>query len=376
MLIAVNTRFLLHNKLEGIGRFTYETLSRMVKAHPEHRFLFLFDRRHHPSFVFGDNVTPIELFPQARHPILYYWWFEFSVAAALEKYRPDVFLSMDGYLSLRSDVPQVPVFHDLAFEHFPQGISLPERIYYRHFFPKYARKAQRLVAVSEFTRHDIVEQYGIDPARIDVVYNAAAGGFRPLDEPGIRKVREAFSQGEPYFLYVGAMHPRKNIHNLLRAFDAFKASSGSRFKLLVVGRKAWKSKAVDEAYNGMKYRDEVIFTGRVAEDDLHRITGAAYAMVYVPFFEGFGLPLVEAMACDVPLITSAVSSMPEVAGDAALLVDPGSIDDISAAMNALAGNTGLYLEKKRASTGRKHRFSWDESAAKLWDTVQKAAINR
>lgn len=371
MLIAVNTRFLLHNKLEGIGRFTYETLSRITQAHPEHQFLFLFDRKHHPEFVFSNNVTPIELFPQARHPFLYYLWFEFAVASALKKYKPDVFLSTDGYLSLRSDVPQVPVFHDLAFIHYPEGISFWEKKYYNHFFPRYAKKAQRIVAVSGFTKQDIVKQYQIDEDKIDVVYNAPATGFKPVNEQIKLYTQQQFAQGQPYFCYVGALHPRKNIDTLLKAFDEFKRLSGSSFKLLIVGRKAWLNESIETTYNTMQFKQDVIFTGRVPENDLYHITASAHAMVYIPLFEGFGLPLVEAMACDVPVITSDVSSMPEVAGDAGILVSPLDHTQTAQAMLKLVNDENFYRQKKLASAKRKLDFSWDVSAAQLWQSILK-----
>lgn len=369
MRIAVNARFLLANKLEGIGRFTFETLQRITRNHPEHEFIFLFDRPYSPEFIFAPNVTPVVLFPQARHPFLYYWFFNFSVTRALKKYKADLFLSTDGYLSLRTNVPQVAVMHDLAFIHFKEGINKLEEAYYNYFFPKYAHKAKRLVAVSNYTKQDIVTEFNINPNKIDVVYNAPSKGFVPLNNDLQNEVREKFSAGLPYFCYVGAMHPRKNVETLLEAFDAFKTSTQSNFKLVIVGRKAWQNEGIDRAYQNMKHQQDVIFTGRVSEADLYNITASAFAMVYIPFFEGFGLPIVEAMACDVPVITSNVTSMPEVADEAGILVSPIDAKEVAQAMINLASDSNLYQQKKLASAKRKHDFSWDESADKLWNSL-------
>lgn len=369
MRIAVNARFLLANKLEGIGRFTFETLQRITRNHPEHEFIFLFDRPYSPEFIFAPNVTPVVLFPQARHPFLYYWFFNFSVTRALKKYKADLFLSTDGYLSLRTNVPQVAVMHDLAFIHFKEGINKLEETYYNYFFPKYAHKAKRLVAVSNYTKQDIVTEFNINPNKIDVVYNAPSKGFVPLNNDLQNEVREKFSAGLPYFCYVGAMHPRKNVETLLEAFDAFKTSTQSNFKLVIVGRKAWQNEGIDRAYQNMKHQQDVIFTGRVSEADLYNITASAFAMVYIPFFEGFGLPIVEAMACDVPVITSNVTSMPEVADEAGILVSPIDAKEVAQAMINLASDSNLYQQKKLASAKRKHDFSWDESADKLWNSL-------
>lgn len=369
MLIAVNTRFLLKDKLEGFGRFSYEILKRITQSHPEHQFIFFFDRKHNPEFIFGTNVTPVELFPQARHPFLFYWWFEFSVAKALKKYKPDLFFSPDGYLCLDTDVPSVAVFHDLAFIHYPQGISFIEKAYYNYFFPKFAKKADKIIAVSGFTKSDIVKQYQINPDKIEVVYNAAATGFVPVDEKKKKLVRDKFSIGCEYFLYVGALHPRKNMETLLKAFDLYKKNHSSKIKLLIVGRKAWQSKSIEDAYNNMQHKDETIFTGRVSDQDLFDITAAANCLVYIPYFEGFGLPLVEAMNCDVPVITSNVSSLPEVAGNAAILVNPQSVEQTADAMHLITSDEIVRNKMISEARNRKTYFNWDRSADKLWNCL-------
>ena len=171
--IAVNTRFLIKNKLEGIGLFTCESLKRITHAHPEIDFYFLFDRDFDAEFIFAENVKPVVLFPQARHPFLWYWWFEISVAGWLNKNKPDLFLSTDGYACLKTEVPQVTVMHDLAFKHFKNHVPFIARKYYEYFMPRFAQKAKRVATVSEFSKQDIVNQYGIAADKIDVVYNGA-----------------------------------------------------------------------------------------------------------------------------------------------------------------------------------------------------------
>jgi len=372
MLIAVNTRFLIHDKLEGMGRFTYEILSRITKSHPEHQFLFFFDRKHHSEFVFGSNVIPVELFPPARHPFLFYIYFEFSVARALKKYKPDVFLSTDGYSCLNTNVPTVLVFHDLAFRHYPEGINYLERKYYNYFFPKFAQKATRIAAVSAYTKHDLINQFNIPENKIDIVYNAAAKGFVPLDEVSKNNVRQQYSRSCDYFLYVGALHPRKNVETLLKAFEAFKQNSSTDIKLVIVGRKAWQTKEIEEVYQRSKFKNEILFTGRVPDEELYKITASALSLVYIPYFEGFGLPIVEAMNCDVPVITSNCTSMPEVAGDAAILVDPHSVEQTQQAMTDIANDISLRNKLIEAARLRKNKFNWDESAENLWNCMMKA----
>ena len=364
--IAVNTRFLIKNKLEGIGLFTCEALKHITQTHPDIEFHFLFDRPYDAEFIFGENVKPVVLFPQARHPFLWYWWFEVSVKHWLTKNKPDLFLSPDGYCCLGTDVPQVMVIHDLAYEHFADHVQGLATRYYRYFMPRYARKVQRLATVNEFTKGDIVKLYNIAPDKIDVVYNGAKEVYKPVDDAIKKKIKETYADGCNYFVYVGSIHPRKNIKNLLLAFEQFKTETSSDFKLLIVGRKAWDFEDVDEAYAKMKFKADVKFLGHTAPEDLANIMASAYAMVYVSLFEGFGIPIVEAMSCGVPVITSNTTSMPEVAGDAALLVSPLSVAEIAGAMKKIAGDDQLREILIARGSIQLKKFSWQLTGEKLW----------
>jgi glycosyltransferase involved in cell wall biosynthesis len=368
--IAVNTRFLLPgDQLEGIGRFTFETLKRMVAAHPEHTFHFLFDRPFDARYVFGANVVPHVLFPPARHPFLFVAWFEGAVALWLRRQQPAVFLSTDGFTTLATTVPRLTVVHDLAFEHFPQDVELLRRKYYHFFFPRFVRASERLVAVSEATKQDLIATYQLPTEKIQVVYNAADAHFRPQPVEVQQATRERFAAGKPYFLFVGALQPRKNLVNLLKAFDAFKQQTGAPTKLLVVGRTAWKAGPMFDVYQQMQYRHDVHLTGRVTDTELVQLYAAALATVYVPYFEGFGIPIIEAQSCASPVLTSDRSSMPEVAGGAALLVDPYSPAAIAAALGRLWQEPELRQELVRKGQVNIQRFSWDKSAEALWEAI-------
>jgi len=372
MVIAVNTRFLLKDKLEGIGWFTFETLRRIATANPQHRFHFLFDRPFDPSFVFAPNVTPHVLFPPARHPLLWYAWFEVAVPLVLGRIKPDLFLSPDGYLSLSTKVPQVTVIHDLGFEHYPGHVDALTLRYYKHFTPRYARKAVRVATVSEFSKQDIIARYGVAPEKIDVVFNGAHDAFGPLNESQKHNVRLQRTGDAPYFLYAGAVQPRKNIANLFRAFDRFKSEYGLPHKLVIVGRLAWKTGEAVEAYNGMLHKDHVLLAGHLGRTELAQLLGAAQALTYVSLFEGFGIPIVEAFQSGVPVITSNVSSMPEVAGEAALLVNPDDVQEISNAMYRVAADGALRNALVEKGNERVKMFTWQQTADRLWNCMMKA----
>jgi len=369
--IAVNTRLLLKGKLQGIGWFEYETLKRITIRHPEHQFYFIFDRKFNPEFIFSENVTPLSLPPQARHPLLYYLWFNYSITYLLKKIRADLFLSPDGYLSLQTSVKSLPVIHDLSFEHYPQNLPLSERIYNQHFFPKFARKASRIATVSEFSKQDIIKHYAISPDKIDVVYSAAKDVFYPINEQKKAETRRQFSDGKPYFVFVGALLPRKNLSHLFFAFDTFKKNHFSEVKLLIVGTKKWWAGEIEEAYNQMQYKSEVVFTGHLSNHDLNRVIASSLAVTFVSNFEGFGVPIQEGFFCEVPVITSNVSSMPEIAGNAALLVNPFSVDSITQAMLKIYCNEKLRQELIEKGKIKRQEFTWQRTADLLWNSVEK-----
>lgn len=370
--IAVNTRLLLRNKMEGIGWFTYETLSRITTGNPDVEFVFIFDRKWDDEFVFSNNITPVIASPQARHPLLWYLYFDWGIPPVLRKHKPDLFLSPDGWLSLRTNVPQLPVIHDLNFVHHPEFLPNINRKYYDYFFPRFAKKATRIATVSEFAKGDIAQSYGIATDTIDVVYNGCNTLYKPLSEAQIQATRNEFSQGAPYFLFVGLIHPRKNLVNLFLAFDAFKTATGHNAKLLLVGEKKWWTDDIRQAYLRLAYKDDVVFVGRVSNELLQQILGAALCLMYVPFFEGFGIPILEGMNTDVPVITSNITSMPEVGGGAVLLADPFNPNSIKEQMERIALDSDLRLSLIEKGRVRRADFSWDRTAGLLWESVEKA----
>ena len=373
MIIAVNTRLLLTGKLEGIGWFTKETLSRITKDHPEHQFLFIFDRPFSEEFIFSENVTPIVLSPPTRHPVLWYIWFELRIPAILKKYKADLFFSPDGYLSLSTRVKQLAAIHDINFAHRPQDLPWLKAKYYNYFFPRFARRAKRIVTVSLFSKEDIHRTYKIENDKIDVVYNGVNTMYIPTLEDEKLITKSKFSDGKDYFLFIGSLHPRKNICGLLRAFDAFRTSVESDVKLLIVGESMFKTGDIELAYEGMRHKKDVVFTGRLGNEDLHQVLGASIALTFVPFFEGFGIPVIEAMNAGVPVICSNTTSLPEVGGHAVVYVDPFAMSQIKDAMISLYQDKELRDSLIEKGFRQKEKFSWDKTAELLWGSIQICA---
>lgn len=366
MTIAVNTRLLIPSKLDGIGWFTFQTLKRITLSHPEHRFLFLFDRPFDRQFIFADNIIPVVIPPPTRHPVLWYIWFEWMLPAVLKRYKADVFLSPDGFVPLSLNIPVIPVIHDINFHHRPLDLPFASRIYYRHFFPKFANCASRIVTVSEFSKYDIAKSYGISKDKIEVVYNGAHEHYKPISDIEKEAIKLKYTEGYNYFIFIGSLHPRKNVDGLLRGFDLFKIQTGSSFKLMIIGERFFMNKGLENTYGQMVHRKDVIFAGRKEPNELSQLVAAAWALAFVPHFEGFGIPLLEAMECDVPSIASRVTSLPEVAGNTSIYVDPVDTLSISEGLTRMATDVQLRQQLVAHCKEQRLKFSWDITANKLF----------
>lgn len=365
MRIAINTRLLVKGKMDGIGWFTYETTRRLVAAHPEHTFYLLFDRQPAPDFIFADNAVPVVLLPPARHPVLWWLYFEVSVSKSLKRYNIDLFLSPDGFLPLRSRVPSLAVIHDINFEHSSDNLRPSHQRFMTRFFPRYARHASRIATVSEYSKNDICATYKIDSMKVDVVYDGAHECYRPHSDEEKASIRQRYTDGCTYLIFISTILKRKNLANLLLAFDRVKDMDTSGLKLVVVGNRVWWQDELAAAYDGMRHQADVIMPGHVEPAELAALLSASEALVYPSYFEGFGIPILEAMHAETAVIASRTTSMPEVGGDAALYIDPSSPDDIVHAIKQL---NDRQLRDGLIEKGRRQRelFSWDKTAEKLW----------
>jgi glycosyltransferase involved in cell wall biosynthesis len=373
MKIAINARFAGQNTIEGYGRFTNGIVNAMANACPDDQFVMMYDRKPENSFIHHRNISEMVKGPAARHPLSWKFWYDVSMPSMARKSKADLVFSPDGFCSLHSSVPQVLAIHDLAFLHFPSGINSVYRSYYRHYTPRFIRKARHIVTVSEFSMHDIIAHYPQAKEKISVVYNAAEKGFRPLGWKLKDEVKEKYAGGSEYFLFAGAIHPRKNLVNLLKGFSWFKNRHRSGMKLILAGRMAWGTDEFVKLIQTYKYRDEVLTTGYVTDAELQALMGAAYAVVYPSYWEGFGLPVLEAMQSGVPVITSSNSSMPEIGGDAAVYCDPRDPEAIGKAMGLLYKDENHRSALISKGLERAAKFTWENSANTLMEIFRHTA---
>lgn len=372
MVIAVNTRLLLKDQLEGIGYFTKEVFLILANKYPEHRFYFLFDREYDPALTFPPNVSPLMVSPPARHPVLWKFWFDLKIAWILRKIKAEVFISPDGFCSLTTSVPQCLVIHDLGFLHQPGAYKTSHLKFYRHYTPKFIKKAQTITTVSEFSKKDIIHNYNTDADKIQVVYSGVKDIFHPLTNNEQDAIKKKYTEGKEYFIYTGAIQPRKNLINLLKAFSIFKKRQKSEMKLVLAGRLAWKNDAFLDLLKTYKYREDVVLTNYVEEKELAKLTASAYSLVYPSLFEGFGVPVLEAMQCNVAVLTSVNSSMQEIAEDAALYFDATNHTDMAEKLMLIYKDESLRsrLIEKGKQVGV--NYNWERTANLLWQSVLKA----
>jgi glycosyltransferase involved in cell wall biosynthesis len=252
---------------------------------------------------------------------------------------------------------------DLAFEHHPETFRAIEAARCKLMIPRSARKADHIVTLSEFSKRDISERYGIPPEKITVTYCGPDENFAPVDRSQAREeLARTYNIAGEFLLYVGRIQARKNLVRLVEALAALK-KRGATHKLVIVGKQDFQAEQLVAKVAELGLEQDVIFTGYVPTEDLPKFYSAAEAFVFPSIFEGFGLPVIEAMACGAAVVTSLGSSLEEVAGDAALLADPHSTDSITSAIDRVLGDDAWRAELRRRGIQRAKRFSYRDAAA-------------
>ncbi len=263
-------------------------------------------------------------------------------------------------------VPTVLTVHDLIFRRYPAHHKPLNRWYLNLTMPLYCRLASHIIAVSQQTKRDIIAAYGTPGEKITVIHEAASPNFAPQAPDVIQQVRERYGLPKRYILSVGTIEPRKNLGRVLAAFERLH-SEGLVDAFVISGKKGWLFDDFFAQLDRSPVRQAVIFPGWVADEDLPAVYGGATVVAFPSDFEGFGLPALEGMACGVPVVCSHTSSLPEIAGDAALLVDPADTEAITAALRRVLSEPDLARDLQRRGYAQAAKFSWQRAAA---ETVQ------
>jgi glycosyltransferase involved in cell wall biosynthesis len=266
--------------------------------------------------------------------------------------------------------------HDLSFEHLPQTFKWRSRKQLRITVRRTARQASQVIALSEHGRNDIVDTYQVSPERKSVIPLSAGDQFRPIrNEDELQRVRQTYAIKGEYMLSVGAIQPRKNLSRLVAAYARLRHARPEVKlpKLVLAGKCAWLYDETLRTIEELQLSDSIILTGYVPQSDLPALYSGAICFIYPSYFEGFGLPPLEAMKCGVPVIVGDRTSLPEVVGDAAVLVDPFDVDALAAAIEKVISDSDLRTELGLKGLGRAKLFNWRETARQTLAVYRKAA---
>jgi glycosyltransferase involved in cell wall biosynthesis len=254
--------------------------------------------------------------------------------------------------------PSVVTIYDLSFLHYPMALSRARRGYLRLFSRLSCRRARRIIAISESTRRDLVKQWGIAADKIDIAYPGIGEQFRPLPENEVEAFRARHSLPR-FILHLGTLEPRKNLVRLIQAFARLRTDA----KLVLAGGRGWLCDEIAAEIERLNLQDKVVLPGYLADEALVFWYNAASVLAYPSLYEGFGLPIIEAMACGTPVVTSTASSLPEAAGDAGLLVDPHDTEMLAEALEKALADEVLREEMRTRGLSQAARFTWQATAA-------------
>lgn len=362
MRIVVNAQSFNSNTVNGYVLYCYQILSIVAAQQPQYFFYFLVDEKFIYNHNLPSNVIIVVVQPRVKCNLIGLYWYPIKVALFAKKIKANLIIQPFVYCSLTSSIPQITVIYDPAFLHNPKDNKQSQLLYYKIFSASIIKKSTHLVTVSQAIKQDIVNKYNTPNDSVSVIYNAADSIYKPLPWQQQRAVKEQYTDGKNYFICVSSMHPRKNLVTLLKAFSIFKKWQQSNMKLVLIGKLLGNNSAFEKLLNTYKHKADVVLLGHLSPSQLAPILGAAYVCVYPSLYEGFGLPIIEAMQCGVPVITSNNSSMQEAGGSAALYANPNSEQDIAQQMQLLYKDETLCQKHIILGLQQAKRYSWQASA--------------
>jgi glycosyltransferase involved in cell wall biosynthesis len=344
MKIGILVKNTTRGKITGIERYTQELVKSMSSG-STHEF----------------NIISNELFPDISPVLKTYSWY-LSMPHRLNNTDVDIIHNMSQSPTFfRFKRKNIITIHDLTPFVIWESHPLSRTLIYRTLLWRTLKFADKIIAVSEQTKKDLINIMTVPEEKIKVVYEAVNERFIQMDKVYCRDSLIRYNITAPFILYVGTLEPRKNIPTLIKAFYKIK-KSGIDYKLVIAGKRGWDYKEIFDIIKNLRLQTDVIFTGYVPEEDLPILYNAADLFVYPSLYEGFGLPPLEAMACGTPVITSNVSSLPEVVGGAGVMVDPNCVDGLAKELNEVLKNDDLRKDLRAKGLERAKMFSWNKTA--------------
>jgi glycosyltransferase involved in cell wall biosynthesis len=356
----------------GVGYYAENLLAGMMAVAPQHDYLLFSNREINGSW----QHLAHEQFYTGRYFPVRLAWMQGVLPGTLRRVRPDV-CHFPNYLApMATACPYVVTIHDMTLFITPRLHRWKKLLLDRTLIPVVARRAGAIMTVSKSARDDIVRLLKVPAHKVHVVMNAVSPAFKRVEDPArLEAVRARYGLQGPYILYVGTIEPRKNLARLIEAFANLR-KLGLPHKLAMVGQPGWHCEPIYAEVERQGLKSHVIFTGYVPFEDLPALYSAASAMAFPSIYEGFGLPVLEAMACGTPVVTSSSSGLAEVADGAALLVDPLSVDEIAGALYKICSEPGLSAELSTLGLARAHEFTWETAARATLDVYEHLVAQR
>jgi len=363
MLIGVDASRAVADRPTGTETYSRRLIQALLSLECPHRFR-LYLRSAPPADLFSKAELRVIPFPRV--------WTHARLSWEMARRPPDVLFVPAHVLPIVHPSRTLVTVHDLGYLSFPQAHPWQQRLYLDLSTRWNARAATHILTDSQATKADLVARYGVDASKTTVVYPGRDESLHPVRDPAlIRAVKARYDIADDYFLYLGTLQPRKNLRRVVEAFAPFAAHRGSSdIQLVLAGKRGWLYDELFERVREKGLDRAVHFPGYIDDEHKAALLSGALAFVFPSLHEGFGLPVLEAQACGCPVITSATSSLPEVAGDAALLVDPSDETAISRAMARLVNERGLRIDLIRRGFANVERFSWHASAETILKVIE------
>lgn len=378
MKIGFDARCLEEDQISGVGEYTLELLKNLLEIDKKNQYIVFsnsFRQKNSQPFAWLSQYPNAKLKRFSFPNKIFNFFLWYLKQPKIDKLigGVDIFLAPNiNFLSVSAKCPLIITFHDLSFERYLAFFSWKSRWWHRYFVSprQIAQTAQKIIAVSESTQKDLEEIYGINPEKIKVIYHGVDKNFKPIGQnnPKFSEIQKKYNLPEKFILYLGNIEPRKNILGIVRAYKnlVLKNKKFSKYKLILSGK-------VNSLFRHELKKENIINCGYIERKDRPFIYNLASLFIYPSFFEGFGLPVLEAMACGTPVITSNTSSLPEVAGAAAILIDPHRPDQISEAMENILADEKLYNIIKEKGFRQAQKFSWEKCAKETLSVIASVA---
>ena len=364
MRVGIDARLVYYSQA-GIGQYILHLVDGLAKVDRENEYFLLQSRKDETTILEQPNFRRVSLWTPSHHRLE-----RMSLNVELVRLGLDILHSPDFIPPDRPRCRSVITVHDLAFLLYPHFLTKESARYYGHI-DQAVRWSDQIIAVSQNTKRDAIQHLGVPEDKITVVYEAANAIFRPIDREEAREqVFRRHGIDQRFLLFVSTIEPRKNVPTLLRALKQLLECYKETVHLVLAGGKGWLSEDAFALVEQLKLEKHVHFVGRVSSEDLLYLYNAAELMAHPAFYEGFGLPPLEAMACGLPVIVSNVASLPEVVGDAGLLIDPNNVDELTVSMWRVLNDPEARREMREKGLRQAARFSWERAA------TETAAIYR